>query len=323
MTRQNFFVSGGAGFIGSTLCSALLERPSTNQVVVYDNFSSGRKWHLEHHEHDKRLKVVIANIEDFSTLTNSMQGIDCVFHLASNPDISKAATDPDIDFRQGTILTRNIVEAARLNGISKIVYTSGSGVYGDQGENILSEASSTAVPVSTYAASKIAGESLLCAYAHMFDLSVSVLRFANVVGAHQTHGVGFDFVKKLLNNPTALTILGDGCQTKSYIHVEDVVQAMLLAMNIMDTYKVFNVSTDDFISVNQIAVLAVETMKLDLSKVEFIYTGGPVGWKGDVPQMRMNSDSIKKIGWCTHFNSNEAISASLAGIHKHALAGRL
>src|SRR5262249_54403663 len=149
-------------------------------------------------------------------------------HLASNPDIAKAATDPDIDFREGTDLTRRVVEAMRCTGAKKILYASGSGVYGDLGETDAHEDYGPLIPVSTYGASKLAGEVLIASYAYMFDIVGRAFRFGNVVGPRQTHGVGFDFLRFLLHEPRRLRILGDGTQSKSYIHVDDVVNAVLL-----------------------------------------------------------------------------------------------
>ena len=155
------------------------------------------------------------------------QATTCVIHLASNPDISRAMAEPSIDFDEGTLLTHRVVEAMRVTGTARIMYASGSGVYGDLGEHEVAEDHGPLLPVSTYGASKLAGEALICSYTHMFGLSAAAFRFANVVGPRQTHGVGFDFLRRLLDDPTRLAILGDGKQSKSYIHVDDVVRAVL------------------------------------------------------------------------------------------------
>src|SRR5262249_49980864 len=159
----------------------------------------------------------------------AMAGHDVVIHMASNPDIARAVTEPDIDFRQGTELTNLVVEAMRQTETKCILYASGSGVYGEIGLTEAHENLGPMIPVSTYGASKLAGEALIAAYAYMCDMRGCVFRFGNVVGRRQTHGVGFDFIRKLLRDPGQLRILGDGRQSKSYVHVGDVVSAVLLA----------------------------------------------------------------------------------------------
>src|SRR6516225_9775971 len=226
---DRFFIAGGAGFIGSHFLDRLLASKRTRRVTIYDNFTSGRAWHFEAHRHDERLTVVRADLHDAATLRSAMAGHDTVIHLASNPDIARAATEPDIDFRQGTELTHLVVETMRQTGTRRILYASGSGVYGEIGAVEAREDHGPLVPVSTYGASKLAGEALIASYAHMFDLRGRAFRFGNVVGRRQTHGVGFDFIRRLLRDPTQLGILGDGKQSKSYVHVGDVVNAVLLA----------------------------------------------------------------------------------------------
>lgn len=273
--EERYFVTGGAGFIGSVMCRALLARESTRAVTVLDNFSSGREWHVQPFMSDPRFKLIRGELHDLNLVEKSVEGHDCVIHFASNPDIAKAATDPDIDYRQGTELTRSVVEAARIHQVSTVLYTSGSGVYGDLGETLLTEDLGPLEPISTYASSKIAGEAMICSYAHMFGFEARAFRFANVVGPHQTHGVGYDFVLRLLKDPTRLRILGDGKQSKSYIYVDDVVSAMLLALDkAQGVYQVYNVGTGDYITVNEIAELAVEVLGLPAGSVDFERTGG-------------------------------------------------
>src|SRR5262249_28223433 len=156
---------------------------------------------------------------------------ELVIHLASNPDIARAASEPAIDFHEGTYLTHNVLEAMRQTRTPLLLYASGSGVYGDLGELEVNEDHGPLLPISTYGASKLAGEALICSYCHMFDLTARVFRFGNVVGPRQTHGVGFDFLRQLLTRPSYLRILGDGTQSKSYVHVSDVVDAALMAAN--------------------------------------------------------------------------------------------
>jgi UDP-glucose 4-epimerase len=312
MKGERFFIVGGAGFIGSHFTDRLLSEEGVRAVTLYDNFSSGREWHYEHHLSDPRLKVVRGDVKDGDRLTAAMAGHDVVIHLASNPDIARAAREPDIDFREGTLLTQRVVEAMRVSGTRHILYASGSGIYGDLGHVEAQEDMGPLVPVSTYGASKLAGEALISSYAYMFDMTGHVFRFGNVVGPRQTHGVGFDFVRNLLENPKKLRILGDGSQSKSYIHVSDVINAVLLVHNTSDAvFSAHNVATGDYITVREIAELAVECVGLQRSSVEFEFTGGDRGWKGDVPIVRLSTDRIRNTGWICSVNSREALRRSM------------
>ena len=309
MPGTRAFVAGGAGFIGSHLVEALLRRPNTH-VVVYDNLTSGTKSHLRGVLDHERLQLVIGDIQAFDNLVDTMRGCNHVYLLASNPEIALAMTDPAIDFWQGTHLTHNILEAMRVNDVSRITYASGSGVYGDQGELEVDEDFGPLIPISTYGASKLASEAMIAAYAHMFGIDAVVLRFANVVGPRQTHGVTYDFVRRLLEDPSRLRILGDGSQSKSYIHVSDVVEAMmLLTEEGWEGFEIFNVGTGDHITVSQIADLVVERMGLE--KIPFSFTGGDRGWKGDVPIVRFRSAKLASLGWRCTYSSREAIIASI------------
>jgi UDP-glucose 4-epimerase len=322
-TRRAIVV-GGAGFIGSHFVDRLLAEPSTAQVTIFDNFSSGRAWHHAQHEGDDRLRVVRGEVGDLDALTVAMDGHDTVIHLASNPDIARAMTEPTIDFDQGTLLTSNVVEAMRRTEASRVLYASGSGVYGDLGEEEAGEDHGPLVPVSTYGASKLAGEALICSYCHMFDLAGCVFRFGNVVGARQTHGVGFDFVRRLIEDPTQLAILGDGRQSKSYVHVGDVVEAVLLAAaRAPQPYAAYNVATGDYITVREIAELAVEVLGLAPGSTEFVFSGGSRGWKGDVPVVRLNTDRIRALGWSNRLSTREALVVSMTSMLGDARAGRL
>ncbi len=313
--RKRFFLVGGAGFIGSHFVDRLLADPEAGAVTVYDNFSSGRERHLEHHAGDERLTVHRADARDFDALRTAMEGHDVVIHLASNPDIARAVVEPTIDFDRGTALTQNVLEAMRLSGATRILYASGSGVYGDLGETEIDEDWGPLIPISTYGASKLAGEGLISAYCVMFGLTGCTFRFGNVVGPRQTHGVGFDFVRSLLDDPTQLRILGDGSQRKSYIHVRDVVDAVLLVhRETRDTYAAYNVSTGDEITVSEIADLALGAVGLEPDSVRYDYTGGDRGWRGDVPVVRLRVDRIRSIGWRSSRSSREAMRDALQAL---------
>jgi UDP-glucose 4-epimerase len=317
---SRYLIVGGAGFIGSHFTDRLLGDPATEAVTLYDNFSSGREWHYARWVEDRRLSVVRADVHDQDRLTDAMRGRDVVIHLASNPDIARAITEPAIDFDEGTALTHAVVEAMRRTGVGTILYASGSGVYGDLGEAEASEDHGPLIPISTYAASKLAGEAMIAAYSFMFGLVGRAFRFGNVVGPRQTHGVGFDFVRRLATDPTRLRILGDGSQSKSYVHVSDVVEAVLTALR-RETrpYQVYNVATLDYVTVLEIADMAVQVAGLPAETVTYEFTGGDRGWKGDVPVVRLNSDRIRSLGWANRLTAADALRASLQEL-RHDLA---
>jgi UDP-glucose 4-epimerase len=309
---KRVFVSGGAGFIGSHLVSSLLKDAATELVVIFDNFSSGQLSHIEESAQDSRVEIVRGDLKELGAATAAMTGCDTVFHLAANPDIAKAVTQPDIDFWEGTYLTQNLLEAMRVRGARRILYTSGSGIYGENPEVAFREDYGPCVPISTYGASKMACEGLIASYCHMFDLTGRAFRFANVVGPRQTHGVGYDFIRRLKEDPTQLRILGDGTQKKSYIHVEDVLGAIRLAdARGTGSYDVFNVATDDYITVREIADLAVKVSGLSPSDTRFEFTGGNRGWKGDVPVVRFDCSKIKGLGWQARRTSAEAVTDAM------------
>jgi UDP-glucose 4-epimerase len=308
------FVSGGAGFIGSHLAMRLLQLDDVERVVIYDNLTSGTTEHITSALADPRVEFIEADIKHLGELTAAMRGSDTVFHLAANPDIAKAVRQPDIDFWEGTYLGQNVLEAMRVNGVRRIFYTSGSGVYGENPDVSFAETFGPCFPISTYGASKLACEALISSYSHMFGLIGRAFRFANVVGPRQTHGVGYDFVRRLRRDSSKLTILGDGTQCKSYIHVDDVLEAMLLvSSSLSDTvpFDVFNVATDDYVTVNEIADIAVDESALAKQSVRYLYTGGDRGWKGDVPKVLFDVAKIKALGWRAKRTSAEAIRDSL------------
>ncbi|WAX59312.1 NAD-dependent epimerase/dehydratase family protein [Jatrophihabitans cynanchi] len=317
-------VVGGAGFIGSHFVDRLLSDSHTEGVTVYDNFSSGRDWHLSPHASDERLRIVQADVRDLGDLVDAVRDHTAIIHLASNPDIARAVTEPAVDFDQGTLLTHHVAEAARRSTVELVIYASGSGVYGDLGEHEASEDHGPMLPVSTYGASKLAGEALLASYAAMFGLVVRAFRFGNVVGPHQTHGVGYDFVRRLLADPTELRILGDGRQSKSYIHVDDVVSAVLLAASAAQgPFAVFNVATGDYVTVSEIAELAMDVLGLTPGSTRLAYTGGDRGWQGDVPVVRINTDRIRALGWGNARTGRQALRASMQSMAEDFRSGRL
>lgn len=323
-SRARVLIVGGAGFIGSHFTDALLADGRTTRVTLYDNFSSGQEWHYAHHADDNRLAVVQGDANDLASLAEAMAGHDLVIHLASNPDIAAAMANPAIDFDQGTLITHHVVEAMRQSGVPRIMYASGSGVYGDLGEVEAAEDHGPLVPVSTYGASKLAGEALISAYAYMFDLQGFVFRFGNVVGRRQTHGVGFDFVRRLREDPTRLTVLGDGSQSKSYVLAGDVVAAVLTALDAgLDApFNLFNVATGDYLTVREIVEVALGVLGLDPAQTRVEYGDQARGWKGDVPVVRLSTERIRALGWRPSTGSAGALRASMEAMLEDLTVGR-
>jgi UDP-glucose 4-epimerase len=308
----SFAVVGGAGFIGSHFVDRLAELNHT--ITVIDNYCSGTLSRISSHLGKDYLQVHEINAEDTESLTSALRGIETVIHLASNPDIARAATDPRIDFLQGTVLTESVLEASRRAGVLKVLYASGSGVYATSGLKPIRE-DTLVRPISTYGASKLAGESLLSSYSFMFGLRALSFRFANVVGPRQTHGVGFDFMNSLKKDSKALNVLGNGTQTKSYVYVSDVIDAVLHASEFSTSdYDVYNVSTNDYISVFEIVELAIKASGLEIKDVKINYGISDRGWKADVPKIFLDSEKLRGIGWENRFSSRDAMLKSLVSM---------
>ena len=306
------FVTGGAGFIGSHIVETVLADPAS-EVVIFDNLSSGRSTFIERAIRDPRCTFAAGDLRDADAVRRAVEGAapDTVFHLAANPDIARGALEPGLDFQQTVVATFHVLEAMRLARTPRLVFTSGSGVYGDHPETATAETFGPLLPISMYGASKLAAEAMISAYAHMYGLTAHVFRFANVVGARQTHGVAFDFIRKLRTDPRRLTVLGDGNQSKSYIHVSDVIDAIFFVLGRdKQPVSLYNVATDDYVTVRWIAECVVELMRL--RDVEFAFTGGARGWSGDVPVVRFDLRKIHELGWAARHGSREAMRRSIA-----------
>lgn len=302
---MKYFVAGAAGFISSQIINRLVSLYPDIEIVAYDNLSSGNPRYLNWAIAHGNVRFVVADIKDLNTLILYMKDCAVTYHFASNADISKAVIDPTVDFREGTCLTQNILEAMRFNAVKKIIYASGSGVFGNTGEIIADEDYHPMLPISTYGASKLAGEALICSYCHMFDIIGRSYRFANVVGGKSTHGIIKDFVEKLSKNPFYLKILGSGKQKKGYIYVEDVIDGIFMTeKKCTEKYDYFNISPDNQITVKEIADIVVEEMGLDNVKYEY---SGETSWKGDVSLIKMSSNKAKAYGWKCSYTSEEAI----------------
>lgn len=295
-------VTGGAGFIGSHLVDRLIEK--NHEIVVLDNLSSGdEKFIAPHFGKERfqfhRIDLLSGNIASF------FEGVEEVWHLAANPEVRLGAENTSVHLEQNLIVTYNVLEAIRLNEMRRIIFTSTSTVYGEADKLPTPEEYPT-IPISLYGASKLASEALIASYCHTFDMHAWIYRFANVVGRRSRHGVIYDFIHKLRTNPTELEILGDGNQTKSYIYVDDCIEAMLVGLkaNSENRVHIFNIGTNDTISVKRIAEIVCEAMH---TTPRFKFTGGKRGWKGDVPKMLLDVSKLNELGWKQRYTSEEAV----------------
>ncbi len=287
-------VTGGAGFIGSHLVDRLVE---LDRVVVLDNLSSGRREFV-----NENAELYVVDLAEDSILTY-LEGADEVWHLAANPDVRVGAEKPEEIYRNNVLATYRLLEAMRKAGVRKIIFTSTSTVYGEA-KQIPTPEDYPAHPISIYGASKLACEALIESYCHTFDFQAYIYRFANVIGKRSTHGVIFDFIKKLKNNPRELEILGNGEQNKSYIYIDDCVSAIFSGLKAEEKVNIFNIGSEDQIKVRRIAEIVSEEMGLNPM---FKFTGGDRGWKGDVPVMLLSVEKLKALGWKPKFGSEEAV----------------
>ena len=297
-------VTGGAGFIGSHLIDRLVSRGDT--VVVIDNLSSGNLDFIQNHIDSGKVSLVKGDITNYQDVLSAMNGVECVFHLAANPDIRLGTKITDTDLKQGTIATYNIVEAMRVEGVNKIAFASSSVVYGEDAPMPTPEDYGPCLPISLYGASKQAGEGLISSWVGTFGFQAWIFRFANIIGTRGTHGVIFDFIHKLKADPSRLEVLGNGLQEKSYMEVGDCVDGILHVMaNSNDSVNLFNLGSHDTASVRRIAEIVVEETGCAGASIE--YTGGDRGWAGDIPRAMLAIDKMLEIGFDVNYNSEQAI----------------
>lgn len=300
---MRYFITGGAGFIGSHLVDTLINK---GEIVVYDNLSSGSLKFIARHLNKKSFRFIKGDLLDKKKLNKTIKNADFVFHLAANPDISSSVQNPNLDFEQGIVATFNVLEAMRINKIRKIAFSSSSTVFGTPTIMPTPEDYAPLAPISSYGASKLACEGLISAYSHLYGITSWVFRFANVIGPRLTHGAIYDFIGKLQKNKKTLEVLGDGKQEKSYIHIKDCVEGMIFGINhSQEKFNLFNLGTNDRMKVKDIAKTLL--LKMNLTKTKIVFTGGKRGWAGDVPQMMLDTTRLKKLGWCAKYNSREAV----------------
>ncbi|MBS7657056.1 MAG: NAD-dependent epimerase/dehydratase family protein [Candidatus Bathyarchaeia archaeon] len=301
-------VTGGAGFIGSHLVDALMRQNSA--VRVLDNLSSGNLKNINQWLNNRNFEFQKGDLLNQENCENAVENCEVIFHLAANPEVRLSSTAPNVHFDQNVVATFNLLEAVRRFGKANFfIFTSSSTVYGDVTQIPTPEDYAPLEPISVYGASKLASEALVMAYANTYGFNAVIYRFANIVGPRSKHGVIYDFIKKLRYNPYELEILGDGTQAKSYLYVDDCIDAMLFSYAKAKRFvEVFNLGSEDRINVTTIASIVTEEM--GLRKVQFRFTGGidgGRGWKGDVKHMLLAIEKLKSIGWKPKLNSAEAV----------------
>ena len=309
-------VIGGAGFIGSHLCEALLN--VGDEVCSVDDFSLGTKENIASIMGNPSFKLYEADASNHEELFAIFREIkpEQVFHLAANSDIQASATNPDVEYKNTYTTTYQVLSCMRETGVKKLFFASTSAVYGDKRDEILTENTPGLSPISYYGAAKLGSEALISAFSYMNDFSALIFRFPNVIGPHLTHGVIFDFIHRLMENPEELRILGDGKQIKPYIYVKDLVEAIVKFRSTPKGVRVYNLGVESATAVTRIAEIIVEEM--GLKNVKFNYTGGEGGWKGDVPRFQYDLTKIHNAGWRAKHTSDEAVRKTV----REYLAGR-
>lgn len=301
------FVTGAAGFIGSTLVDRLLL--AGHEVVGFDNLSTGRIEFLEIALRSARFRLVRGDVLDYPSLEAAMAGCDTVFHLAANADVRFGTQHPRRDLEQNTIATSNVLEAMRLNGVPRIAFASTGSVYGEAQVIPTPEDAPMPVQTSLYGASKIGAEGLISAYAEGFGIKACIFRFVSILGERYTHGHVFDFYQKLQEDPANLRILGNGHQKKSYLYVQDCVSAILIALErAAGKVNVFNLGTDEYCEVNDSVGWICEHLNV---RPQLSYAGGDRGWIGDNPFIFLDCSRIRALGWRPELTIREGVIRTL------------
>lgn len=305
---MKYFVTGGAGFIGSNMVDRLLQNEA-NEVTVYDNFVTGRREFLEYAMKNERFRLIEGDTQDLELLTSSMAGCEFVFHFAANADVRMGTEHPRKDLEQNTIATYNVLEAMRLNGIKKIGFSSTGSVYGEAAVIPTPEDAPFPIQTSLYGASKLACEGLIAAYCEGYDMKAYIFRFVSILGERYTHGHVFDFVKKLKEDSDRLFILGDGHQKKSYLYVQDCLDAILtVTEKTDDRVNIYNLGTDEYCEVRDSASWIAQ--KLNVTP-EFEYAGGTRGWIGDNPFIYLDTKKVRDLGWKPKYTIRQGVEKTV------------
>jgi UDP-glucose 4-epimerase len=309
-------VTGGAGFIGSSLVGALVNSSKNYEITVYDNLSTGKIENISDWLSKPNFKFIQADMLDVSSLEEAVSLNDIVFHLAANSSVQIGEVNTKIDFEQNLFATFNLLEAMRKSDhCKKMIFTSTSTVYGEVNDMPIPEKYSPLNPISLYGASKLACEALISGYCHMFHMSSKIARLANIIGPISTQGVIHDFILKLSGSISHLDILGNGEQKKSYLHIDDCIHAILRLFEKIEKEPIdtFNVGSEDAITVSNIADLVTEELGLNHVERRFIDEHDGAGWNGDVRDYLLDSSKMKGIGWNAKYNSKDAVIQTARG----------
>jgi UDP-glucose 4-epimerase len=302
-----YLVTGCAGFIASNLVDRLLR--DGHDVVGYDNFSTGQEEFLSEAQQSPRFRLVRGDLVRAENLAEAVRGADAVFHLAANADVRFGTDHPRRDLEQNTIATHNVLEAMRAAAVRQIAFASTGSVYGEPSVFPTPEDCPFPVQTSLYAASKVAAEGLISAYATGFGIRAFIFRFVSILGERYTHGHVFDFYRKLLDDPRSIEVLGNGKQRKSYLYVQDCVDAILLATDRAgEPVNIFNLGTDEYCAVDDSLGWISAELGLDPKRR---YTGGERGWIGDSPFIFLDCSRIRALGWQPKLSIREAIVQTL------------
>ena len=304
---MHYFITGGAGFIGSNLADRLLQ--DGHDVMIFDNFSTGQPEFLEEAQRSARFSPVRGDTLDLECLTRAMRDADFVFHLAANADVRFGTDHPRRDLEQNTIATFNVLEAMRANAVQRIAFASTGSSYGEPHLFPTPEDAPFPIQTSLYGASKLAAEGLIEAYCEGFGLQGHILRFVSTLGERYTHGHVFDFYKQLRQHPDTLHILGDGKQRKSYLYVQDCVDAILLAVEkAQKDVDIFNLGTDEYCQVDDSIDWICEYLAVSPRR---FYSGGERGWVGDSPFIFLDCSRIRALGWRPKLSIREGVIRTL------------
>ena len=310
---MRYFITGGAGFIGSNLADRLLAEG--HRVTAFDNFSTGQELFIQNARSSESFTLIRGDVLDRRALTEAMSGADFVFHLSANADVRFGLDHPDRDLRQNTEGAFNVLEAMRANGIKAIAFSSTGSVYGEPKVFPTPEDAPFPVQTSLYAASKLAGEALIQAYCEGFGFTGFIFRFVSILGERYSHGHVFDFYKKLLTNPERLHVLGDGKQQKSYLYVQDCIDAMLLAIGKCENkVNIYNLGADEYCQVTD--SISWICGHLGLSP-ELEFAGGSRGWVGDSPFIFLDCSRMRRLGWTPKLSIREGVVATLRYLEKN------
>lgn len=305
---MNILITGGAGFIGSHLCDLLLSKKHT--ITVVDNLLLGNKKNISHLIDNKAFTFIEEDLLNISAINSVFKvgKFDMVYHLAANSDIQKGSRDPSVDYNLTFNTTFNVLQCMRKFGVKKFFFASTSAIYGETPDK-LTENYGPLQPVSNYGAGKLASEAFISAFSSAYDIQTWITRFPNVVGERFTHGVIYDFINKLLDDPHKLTVLGNGEQNKPYLYVKDLIQGIqFICENTDERYNVYNLGSDSRTKVKEIASMVIEEMGLS---AQIIYTGGDRGWIGDVPEFKYDLSKINTLGWHAQHDSNSSVRLAI------------